>query len=79
MGKLYYNKGTDMIKLGTVLPDLADSCLHSSTSAKFFQFRESEVSLSKFEECMVGRPSIVSTGTTVVQRVASASPQFFAN
>ena len=40
----YFNqkKGNDMFKLGCTLPNLANMCLHKSTSAKFYQFTETD-------------------------------------
>ena len=35
MVEFYSNESTDMLKLGCTLPNLANNCLHSSTSAKF--------------------------------------------
>ena len=38
----YHKKGIDMLKLGCTLPNLANICLHKSTSAKFYPFTETE-------------------------------------
>ena len=63
----YHNKGTDMLKLGCTLPNLANMCLHKSTSAKFYPFTETDKDLlQKIREDMVGGPSIVFTRKAVV-------------
>ena len=63
----YHKKGTDMLKLGCTLPNLAIICLHKSTSAKFYPFTETERELlQKIREDMVGGPSIVFTRKAVV-------------
>ena len=36
----YHNKGSDFLKLGCILPSLANICLHKSTTATFFPFTE---------------------------------------
>ena len=35
MDDFYHNKGINMFKLGCTLPNLANICLHRSTTAKF--------------------------------------------
>ena len=51
-----------MLKLGFILPNLANICLHKSTNAKFYPFAETDWdSLEKIRGDMVGGPSIVST------------------
>ena len=63
----YHKKGIDMLKLGWPLPNLANICLHKSTSAKFYPFTETDKDLlQKFREDMVGGPSIVFTRKAVV-------------
>ena len=63
----YHKKGIDMLKLGCTLPNLANFCLHQSTSAKFYPFTESDKDLlQKIREDMVGGPSIVFTRKAVV-------------
>ena len=58
----YHKKGIDMLKLGCTLPNLANNCLHKSTSAKFYPFTETDKELlQKIREDMVGGPSIVFT------------------
>ena len=64
----YHNKRIDMLKLGFTSLDLANICLHSSASAKFYPFGESDKDLhSKVREDMVGGPSIVFTREAVVE------------
>ena len=56
-----------MLKIGCTLPNLANNCLHKSTSAKFYPFTETDKDLlQKNREDMVGGPSIVFTRRTVV-------------
>ena len=58
----YHKKGIDMLKLGCTLPNLANICLHKSTSAKFYPFTETDKDLlEKIRTDMVGGPSIVFT------------------
>ena len=63
----YHKKGIDMLKLRCTLPNLANICLHKSTSAKFYPFTEADKDLlQKIREDMVGGPSIVFTRKAVV-------------
>ena len=63
----YHKKGIDMSKLGCTLPNLANICLHKSTSTKFYPFTETEKDLlQKIREDMVGGSSIVFTRKAVV-------------
>ena len=56
-----------MLKLGCTLPNLANICLHKSSSAKFYPFTETDKDLlQKIREDMVGFPSIVFTRKAVV-------------
>ena len=56
-----------MLKLGCTLPNLANNCLHKSTSAKVYPFTETDKDLlQKIREDMVGGPSIVFTHKAVV-------------
>ena len=41
----YHKKGIVMLKLGCTLPNLANICLHKSTSAKFYPFTETDKDL----------------------------------
>ena len=67
MVAFYRKKGIDMLKLGCRLPNLANICLHKSTSAKFYPFTEPDKDLlQKIREDMVGGPSIVFTRIAVV-------------
>ena len=38
----YNKKGIDMLELECTLPNLANTCLHKSTSAKFYPFTETD-------------------------------------
>ena len=67
MVAFYHKKGIDMLKLGCTLPNLANICLHKSTSAKFYPFTQTDKDLlQKTREDMVGGPSIVFTRKAVV-------------
>ena len=64
--EFYRTKGSDTIKLGCTLPNLANICLHSSLSAKFYQFSEGDkILLSKVREDTVRGPSILFTREAV--------------
>ena len=66
MMEFYHNKGIDMLKIGSTLPNLANICLHKSTNQKFFPFVESDKDLhDKTREDMTGGPSIVFTRKAV--------------
>ena len=63
----YHKKGIDTLKLGCTLPNLANICLHKSSSAKFYPFTETDKDLlQKIREDMVGGLSIVFTRKAVV-------------
>ena len=63
----YNGKGIDMLKLGCTLPNIANICLHSSASAKFYPFPEGDNDLfEKVRVDMVGGQSIVFTPKAVV-------------
>ena len=67
MPAFYHKKECDMSKLGCTHPNLANICLHKSTSAKFYPITETDKDLlQKIREDMVGGPSIVFTGKAVV-------------
>ena len=67
MHAFYHKKGIDMLKLGCTLPNLANICLHKTTSAKFYPFTETDKDLlQKIREDMVRGPSIVFTRKAVV-------------
>ena len=56
-----------MLKLRSTLPNLANICLHKSTSAKFYPFTQTDNDLlQNIREDMAGFPSIVFTRKTVV-------------
>ena len=59
-----------MLKLGCTLPNLANNCLHKSTDAIFYPFREADKDLlEKIREDVVGGPSIVFTRKAVVDEI----------
>ena len=63
----YHKKGTDMLKLGFTLANLANFCQHKSTRAKIYPFAETDkVLLQKTREDMVGGLSNVFTHKAVV-------------
>ena len=58
MPDIYRKEGIDMLKRGYSLPNLANFCLHKSTTAKIYRFTESDRDLlDKIREGMfVGQP-----------------------
>ena len=63
----YQKKGIDMLKLWCTLSNLANICLHKSTSANFYPFTETHNDLlQKIRKDMVGGLSIVFTSKAVV-------------
>ena len=63
----YNNKGSDMLKLGCTLPNLANICLHKSTDSKLYPSTQPDKDLlEKIREDMVGGPSIVFTSETLL-------------
>ena len=63
----YHDKDIDMLKLGCILPNLANICLHKSTDAKIYPFTEGDKDLlEKNRKDIVGGPSIVFTCKAVV-------------
>ena len=65
----YHKKEIDRLKLGCTLPNLANFCLHKSTSAKFYPFTETDKDLlQKIREDMVGGPSTFFTRKAAVDK-----------
>ena len=63
----YHDKDIDMLKLGCILPNLANICSHKSTDAKFYPFTDGDKDLlEKIREDIVGGPSVVFTRKAVV-------------
>ena len=63
----HHKKEIDLLKLGCTLPNLANVCLHKSTSATFYPLTKTDkYLLQKIGEDMVGGPSIVFTRKAVV-------------
>ena len=66
----HHKKGIDMLKLGYILPNLANTCLHKSTNAKFYPFTGANKDLlQKNREDKFGGPSIVFTRKAVVDEI----------
>ena len=66
-GWLYHNKGNDMSKLERISSNIANNCLHTATTAKFYPFTESDKELlKKSREDLVGGSSQFYTKKTVV-------------
>ena len=62
-----HDKDIDMLKLGCTLQNLVNICLHKSTDAKFYPFREVyKELLEEIREDVVGGPTIVFTRKAVV-------------
>ena len=69
MVAFYHKKGIDMLKLGCTLPNLANICLHKSTSAILYPFTETKKDLlQKIREDMVRGLSIVFIRKAVVDK-----------
>ena len=63
----YHDKKIDMLKLGCTLPNLANTCLHKYTNAKFYLFTEGYKDLlKKVQVDIVGWASIIFTRKAVV-------------
>ena len=57
-----------MLKLGCILPNLANICLHKYTSSKVYPFIETDKELlQKIRDDVVGGPSILFTRKAVVE------------
>ena len=57
--QFYHHKGMDRLKFGCTLPNIANICLHKSTSYKFYPFYEKDTDLcEKHLEDMNGGLSI---------------------
>ena len=71
----YHKKGNDMLKLGYTLLNLANICLHKTTSAKLYPFTEiDKYLLRKIREDMVGGPSFVFARKAVVDETFILNP-----
>ena len=58
----YHDKDIDMLKLGCILPNLANICLHKSTDTKMYPSAEADKDLlEKIRKNRVGGPSVVFT------------------
>ena len=63
MVDFYHNKGINMFKLRCAVPNLANICLHKSTTEKFHPFTVGD---KKMREDMVGGPSMLFIRKAVV-------------
>ena len=67
----YHDKNIVMLKLGCILPHLANNCLHKTTDAKIYTFTEGNKELlDKFREDLAGGPSIVFSRKAVVDETS---------
>ena len=63
-----YRKEIEVLKLRCTSPNLPNICLHKSTTAKFYPITENDKELlERIRGDMVGGPSLVFTGKTVVK------------
>ena len=63
----YHDKDIGMLKLGCILPNVANICLHKSIYAKFYPFTEGDKNImEKNREDVVGGPPVVFTRKAVV-------------
>ena len=63
----YHDKDIDILKLGCILPNLANICSHKSTDAKFYPFTDGDKDLLEtIHEDVVGGPSFIFTRKAVV-------------
>ena len=66
MTVFYHDKYFDTLKLGCNLPNLANTCLHKSSDAKFYSFTQRDRDLlEKVRKGVVRDPSIVFTHKVV--------------
>ena len=71
----YHDKDIDMLKLGCILPNLTNICLHKSTDAKFYPFTEGDKDfLETNREDVVAGPSIVFTRKAIVDETFVRKP-----
>ena len=76
----YHDKDIDMLKLGCILSNLANICLHKSTDAKFYPFTEGDRDLlQKVREDAVGCRCIIFTRKAVVDETFFENQQTYAN
>ena len=69
MTPFYHNKGFEMLKRGCTLTNMANICLHSTTTAMFHPFSEGDKQLRQKErEEMAGRYSFVFPLEAVVDK-----------
>ena len=62
MLNFYHSQNIDMLKLGLTLPNLSNRILHSTTTAKFFPFNETDKIYDDYiRSWLTGGPSIIFT------------------
>ena len=67
----YNNKGSDMLKLESTLPNLECNCLHKSTTAIFYPFTESDKDFrKKIREHMVAGQFMLFNRKTVEDKTS---------
>ena len=67
MVDFYHNREIDMLMLECTLPNLAKICLHKSTTANFYRFKEGDKDLfKKIGGDMVREPSFVFSSKALV-------------
>ena len=76
----YHDNDIDILRLGCILPNLANICSHKTTDAKFYPFtEEDEDLLEKIREDVVGGPFIVFTREAVFDETLFEILQTHAN
>ena len=76
----YHDKDIARLKLGCTLPNWDNICLHTSTDAKFYPFREGDKDLmEKIQEDVVGGHLSFSHAKQLLMRLLSESLQTYAN
>ena len=79
----YHDKDIDMLKLACTSPNLANICLHKSTDAKFYPFREGEKDLlengTKFEKMLLVVHLSFSHGKQLLMQLLFENQQTYAN
>ena len=72
----YNDQNIDVLKLSCKIPKLSNNCLHKSTWAKFYPFREAHKGLlDKSRQDVVGGPSVVYSRKAIAIETLIRSPQ----
>ena len=75
-----HDKGIDTLKLGCILPNLANICLHKSTDAKFYPFREGDKDLlKKIKKTLLVAHLLCLNAKQLLMKLLSESLQTYAN